>query len=394
MTRWALGDALRAAQLTDPAAVPDVVSRMAVDIAATDVVVYLVDFAQTTLEPLPDRRAHAALPAAEGVAATLAGRAFVDQRAVSAERPDGVRVWVPIVEGSDRTGVLAMTVPSMSDEVLRGCEELGLLAGYLIATHARSTDVYNLHRRRRSLSLASSMQWDLLPPLVLRSERLVVAGLLEPAYDVGGDCFDYALNGTVFDIAVFDPVGHGLTSALIAALCMGSYRHDRREGQSLEQMHENVDRALASEFPGSFATGQLVRIQLDTGAMTWTNAGHPLPLLVRGGRVIDELVCAPSPPWGLRSAAGGCRAPEVATVALEPGDSLLLYTDGVTEAHLPGEEQFGLDRLVDLVGQHASDQLEPEEIVRRLVRTVLSQQDDRLSDDATAVFIRWLGPAS
>jgi hypothetical protein len=74
--------------------------------------VYLVDFAQTTLEPVPDRSAHADVPQSEDVATTMAGRAFVDQRASIAERPDGARVWVPMIEGSDRTGVLALTGPS------------------------------------------------------------------------------------------------------------------------------------------------------------------------------------------------------------------------------------------------------------------------------------------
>jgi len=81
----------------------------------------------------------------------------------------------------------------------------------------------------------------------------------------------------------------------------------------------------------------------------------------------------------------------VATTALEPGDSVLFYTDGVVEAHLPGREQFGVERLTDLVGQHAADQLEPEEIVRRLVRAVLDHQDDHLADDATMVLVQWNG---
>lgn len=392
MKRTLLGDALRSAQLSDPAAVPEVMSTVAAEIGATDVVLYLVDFAQTTLEPLPDTNRDGELPHSEEVATTLAGRAFVDQRPMVAERPDGVRVWVPIIEGSDRTGVLGLTVPVASDHVLRSCEELGLFAGYLIATQARATDMYNLRRRRHALTLASSMQWDLLPPLVLKTERIVVAGLLEPAYDVGGDCFDYALNGPAFDIGIFDPLGHGLTSALIAALCLGSYRHDRREGQSLEQMHAHLDAALAAEFPQAFATGQLARIDLESGEMTWMNAGHPLPLLIRGGRVVEEIGCRPSLPWSLGSTFGGGAPPEVATVALEPGDSVLFYTDGVTEAHLPGEPEFGLERLIDLVGQHASDQLEPEEIVRRLVRTVQERQGDQLSDDATAVLLRWREP--
>ena len=381
---------MRVAQGADPASVPDVVVKIATDLGATDVVVYLVDFAQTTLEPLPGRSTHADLPSSEEVTSTMAGRAFIDQQPTTAERADGVRVWVPIVEGSDRTGVLAVTVPTATDDIITACEELGLFAGYLIATHARSTDLYNLHRRRRALSLPASMQWDLLPPLVLKTDRLVVAGILEPAYEVGGDCFDYALNDAVFDLAVFDPVGHGITSALIAAVCVGSYRHDRRENKTLEQMHGNLDTAMSAQFPAlAFTTGQLARIDLDSGQLTWTNAGHPLPLLVRGGQVIDELDCAPTLPWGLGVLDEAARPPTVATASLEPGDSVLFYTDGVVEAHLPGREQFGVDRLADLVGQHAGNQLEPEEIVRRLVHAVLDHQDSHLADDATMVLVQW-----
>jgi serine phosphatase RsbU (regulator of sigma subunit) len=384
---------MRVAQGADPASVPDVVVRIATDLGATDVVVYLVDFAQTTLEPLPGRTTHSDVPASEEVASTMAGRAFVDQRPALAERSDGVRVWVPILEGSDRTGVLALTVPTATDDILAACEELGLFAGYLVATHARSTDLYNLHRRRRALSLPASMQWDLLPPLVLKTDRLVVGGIIEPAYEVGGDCFDYALNDAVFDLAVFDPVGHGVTSALIAAVCVGSYRHDRRENNTLEHMHRTLDAAIADQFTNmAFTTGQLARVDIETGHLTWTNAGHPLPLLVRGGQVVHELDCVPTLPWGLGSLADPASSPAVATAALEPGDSVLFYTDGVVEAHLPGREQFGVERLADLIGQHAADLLEPEEILRRLVRAVLEHQDEHLADDATMVLVQWNGP--
>lgn len=75
------------------------------------------------------------------------------------------------------------------------------------------------------------MQWDLLPPLVLRTPNVAIAGMLEPAYDVGGDCFDYALNDRVLSISVMDAMGHGVGAALISALAVGSYRHDRREGR-------------------------------------------------------------------------------------------------------------------------------------------------------------------
>lgn len=395
MPRLDFGTALRAAQTADPGSIPDVVLRVAAELGATDVVVYLVDFAQSTLEPIPDRSAHADLPQSEEVATTMAGRAFLGQRAATADRPDGVRVWVPILEGSDRTGVLALTLPEASDEIIAACDELGLLAGHLISTQARATDLYNLRRRRKALSLAASMQWDLLPPLVLKTARMAVAGLLEPAYDVGGDCFDYALNDTTFNLAMLDAMGHGAGSALIAAIAIGSYRHDRREGRTLEHMHASIDAALSTYLPQcSFATGQLAQIDVETGAMTWTNAGHPLPLLIRGGRVIGELACPPTVPWGLAALTTQETAVPVATDALEPGDSVLFYTDGVTEAHTPDGELFGVARLADLAGQQASDQLEPEEMVRRLVRSVTEHQQAHLADDATLVLLQWHGPST
>lgn len=365
---------------------------MAAAFGAHDVVLYLIDFGQVTLEPLPDRHAHADVPESEAVATTMAGRAFVSQQLVSVERPSGTRVWVPIVEGSDRTGVLALTVPEATEPVLRSSEELGLIAGHLIATLARYTDTYNLRRRRRALSLAASMQWDLLPPLVLKTKRMAVAGLLEPAYNVGGDSFDYALNDATFEVAIFDAMGHGIHATMVASLAVGSYRHDRRENRTLQQMHSSLDETLSREYHGTvFATGLLAQIDLETGTMSWTNAGHPPPILIRGGTALGELRCAPTVPWGLATITNTVGSAPTATEALEPGDSVLFYTDGVVEAHRTGAEQFGVERLLDLTTQHASDQEEPEEIVRHIVGSVLDHQSDELPDDATLLLVQWNG---
>lgn len=89
-----------------------IIETVAAAFGATDIVVFLVDFGQTTLEPLPDRRPHADMPESEAVATTMAGRAFVSQEPTSVQRPAGMRVRVPIVEGSDRSGILAVTVPA------------------------------------------------------------------------------------------------------------------------------------------------------------------------------------------------------------------------------------------------------------------------------------------
>jgi serine phosphatase RsbU (regulator of sigma subunit) len=384
----ALGDALRRAKDSDPAGVPEILAEAAASFGAANLVLYLVDFGQTTLEPVPVRRSQTSIPTSEPVAATMAGRAFIDQVIVTAERDSEVRAWIPVAEGSNRTGVLALTLPAFDASLEKACEELGLLTGYLIAAHARCTDVYNMYRRRRSLNLAASMQWDLLPPLTIKTESVSVAGLVEPAYDVGGDCFDYAANGPTFDVAIMDAMGHGLGSATVAGLAMGSYRHDRRESRSLPAMHTALGSAITSQYRGAtFVTGLLARLDCRAGILSWTNAGHPHPLLVRQGHVVGELRCKPTPPWG---AIDG--APTVATEALEPGDAVLLYTDGVVEARTPEGELFGADRLVDLTSRVASDLLRPEDIVRHLVRAVTDHQATDLSDDATVVLMRWDGP--
>lgn len=368
---------------------PEILAKAAAGFGATDLVVYLVDFGQTELRAMPDRAAHADVPTTESLATTMAGRAFIDQRVVTAARENGVRAWIPIVEGSDHTGVVALTVPDISEALIRTFEELGILAGYLIAAHARCTDLYNLYRRRRSMSLAASMQWDLLPPLVLKAGNVSIAGLVEPAYDVGGDCFDYAVNGEYLDFAIIDSMGHGLGAARIATLAMGSYRHDRREGQPLAVMHHHLGSTIAAQYTDhSFATGVLARLELDTGVLTWTNAGHPPPLLIRGRQVIRELKCEPTPPWGI-----GSEEPIVSTDGLEPGDCLLLYTDGVTEARTPEGHFFGLERLVDLINRHASELLTPESLLRQLVGDVREHTGaEDLADDATVVVSRWDGP--
>lgn len=388
-----LGLALREARAA-PESIPEIMMRVAKPLGATDIAVYLADFARTVLQPMPDRAPHAAVAVPEEVIGTMAGRAFITGSVVTSGRPEGTRVWAPITEGSDRTGVIALTVADWNDTLGDACVELGLLAGYLIATQSRTTDLYNLHRRRRALSLAASMQWDLLPPLVLKTPTVSVAGMLEPAYDVGGDYFDYALNNGILNIAILDVMGHGITSAMISALAAGCYRHDRREGQPLGEIHAHMDDALERHWPKlAFATGQLAQLDLATGELIWTNAGHPLPMLIRGGRVIGELECRPTVPWGLAAITGSAEEIMVASEMLEPGDGVLFYTDGVIEAHQPGGEMFGMERLEDITNRQASDQLEPEEIVRLIVRSVLGYRVDALDDDATLLLVRWNGPA-
>ena len=299
---------------------------------------------------------------------------------VSQAASGSTRICVPILEGSDCTGVLAFTVAGDLDASGRShCEELGMLAGAVIAIAARYTDLFNLVRRRKAMSLPASIQWDLLPPLRLKTPEATSNGVLEPAYDVGGDCFDHAVNGYAVDVAIMDSMGHGLGSSIASSLAIGSYRHDRREGQPLRTIHARLDAVLSDNFGGQrFVTGQLARLDMHSGQLAWTNAGHPLPLHVREGRVLGALSCRPSLPWGL----GGRQSAELeeASVDLLPGDSVVFYTDGVVEGRPTGGESFGVDRFVDVI-EHASASRIPSDVVlRTTMNRILAYQDGRLRD--------------
>jgi hypothetical protein len=382
------GALLGAMARADPVDVADLVALAGRTLEASDVVLYLVDFEQQVLEPVTDGSGAPAAHPSEEVGTTLPGRAFLQRQVVTAERPEGLRVWAPVLEGSDVTGVLGLTVARTDEALMSAAADLGVMAGYLLATHARVTDLYGRYRRRRAMTLAASMQWDLLPPLTLTSSRVLVAGMLEPAYEVGGDCFDYALNGDHLEFAFMDSMGHGLRSALVAALAVGCYRHQRREGRSLEDTHRTLDEVLGTEYRGeAFVTGQMGRLDLVRGELSWTNAGHPRPMLIRRGRVVGLLEGGAGLPWGI-----GPAPVTVRRAPLEPGDSVLFYTDGVVDSRSPRGEDFGIDRLTDLVGRFSSDEVPVPLIVRHLVRAVLEHHGGQLSDDATVLMIHWPGP--
>lgn len=362
--------------------------RAAQPLGATHIGLYLVDFQGQVLQPvLLSRDLSETVLGEEDVATSMAGRAFATGHPVTVGRDDGVRVWVPLVERGERTGVLALTLDRAGKEVLADCVRLGVFAGMLVRAFARTTDLLHLRRRGRPMTLAAGMQWDLLPPLSVRCSEALVSGRLEPAYEIAGDAFDYALNGRLLEAAVFDGMGHGVESTLMTTLAIGAYRHARRSAEPPAHVYKAIDAVIRSQYHGdAFVTGVLVRLDLDNGMLEWGNAGHPPPLLMRGKRVARVLECIPSLPLGL---GGQCR--QVAAESLEPGDSVLFFTDGVVEARSPDGEEFGIDRLIWAWEQAWASQRPPEEVLRRLVQAVSDFTREHLRDDATLLQLCWLG---
>lgn len=133
-------------------------------------------------------------------------------------------------------------------------------------------------------------------------------------------------------------------------------------------------------------TGVLAELDLDRGVLRTLCAAHPAPLLVRAARSLGELVTDPGVPLGF-----GGREDSIVETSLEPGDRLLLFSDGVVEARSPAGEFFGTERLIDLLVRQESYQQPPPETLRRLIVAVLEHQQGALQDDATLLLLEWAG---
>lgn len=378
-----VGDLLRDAQFAVPDDVPGLLVKYARRLGALDAAIFLVDYEQRVLAPLPVPGG----PEREAVAVegTLAGRAF--STVTPQWSGDGGLLWVPMVEGNERIGVAGY---ELAGPVLEGFLEelirLTALVAELVVTKADYGDFFEYHRRRQPMSLASELAWQLLPPLTFGTDRVVISGALAPAYDVGGDSFDYGVGGDCARIAVFDAMGHGLEAGVLATVAVAAYRNCRRRQLKLDETVAAVDEVISQRFgPERFVTAVMAELDLATGCFRWYRAGHPAPLLLRGSKIVKTLWGDSGMPLGLGSP--GMEAEE----ALEPGDQVVFFTDGVTEARSPDGNFFGSDRLADLVSRASAGGNPPPETLRRLVHSILDHQAGDLQDDATAVMVEWKG---
>ncbi len=392
---------LSAAHLLAAHQLPELIAAHGRRLGLDGATAYLVDLQQDSLVPFvgEDGPGLQEDPGPLSIDATLAGRAFQHGTTLTQDLPPGrTRVWLPLLDGADRLGVLAVDAGREAiehPELLARLHRFAWLTARLVAGMTLSGDTLVRLRRRRTMGLAAEMQWSLLPPLTFACDRVSLTAVLEPAYDVAGDTVDYAVDASFARVGVFDGMGHGLESAQLAALTVAAYRNARRAGRSLLEIHRTMDEALGASFGGlAFSTAVLAELQTDTGQLEWVSAGHPEPLLLREGRLVKSLQVDPALPLGLghtADPAGPAGVVEVGSEQLEPGDRVLFYTDGVTEARAPDGDFFGPERLVDLISRHLAGGLPAPETMRRVVRALLAHHQDQLSDDATILLLEWRG---
>ncbi len=369
--------------------IPVLVAEQAARVGLADVVIYLADLQQEVLSPL----AGLAAPAGEAedaqicIEGTLAGRAFQHGRILPAAVHDPHEWWVPLVDGTDRLGVLRITATDVDREALLDMERLAALVALLVVCKRPMSDTYAKLVRRRRMSVSAEMEWRLMPQRTFGTERIVISGVMEPAYDVSGDVYDYAFDGLLAHLAIFDAMGHDTAAGLTANLALTTLRNCRHAGDGPEVAARRIDEALMGIFGGErFATGIIADLDIPSGELRWVNCGHHPPVIIRG-RATVELTCDPGPPAGT-----GLGLPvTVSQTRLQAGDRLLLYTDGITEARNSAGEEFGMERFTDFLIRHQSDELPVPETLRRLILHHLDYHGHRLRDDATVLLVEWPG---
>ncbi|MEV7098350.1 PP2C family protein-serine/threonine phosphatase [Amycolatopsis sp. NPDC051045] len=372
----ALVDLLEGAHRAPPERLPAIVAEAgrALDLKID---VYLADYDQRTLVPLRPGATEL------DIETTVGGDVF--RRAGTTVTREGT-MWTVLLDGVERLGVLEI-VPSgdadPDDPVLREqCRWLSALLGHLVTITTKYGDGLDRRRRHRLRRSPTELLWQSLPPLTGATERVVVGVSVQPAYDLCGTVFDYALSEGRAQLAMFD-TGARTGSANTAVLnALAAYRAARHGGASLAEQFAAVGAELEARAGAPAVSGVLAELDLGTGVLRLLGAGQAAPLVVRGGEALPAAECAAT----RFASAGG--PPPVTEIRLERGDLLALYSRGVTETTNGAGEPFGRARIAEHLG-HDADELPPE-IARRLTRAVLDHGRGEFRQDAGILITRWV----
>lgn len=343
--------------------------------------VLLIDYHQSHLVPFANGAGGRPVP----VDGHPAGRAFASCRIV----PDEDRLYLPLSVHGEREGVLAVRLPPHSEA---SSDELASVAATLaraIVVADTATDIFREVRRRKRLTVAAEMQWELLPGRTSRSDEFNLAGQLEPAYAVSGDNFDWSISRESLTLSVTNGMGSGISAALLTQLAVSSLRNARRSGAGPAESAELASGMVYGQYGGdSHSSTLLLRITLATGEAEVVDAGSPRMLRIRHGE-IEPVPFDEQMPLGMFSDTR-YRAQRL---TLLPGDRLVILSDGLYSARSPSGSIYGDAPLTTAIRR--SRLQDPEEAVRFMISDLLLHHGGSdLADDAIAVCLDWNGTSA
>ena len=239
---------------------------------------------------------------------------------------------------------------------------------------------------RRALTLARTLQESFLPPAVLDVPGLDVAGAFRPAGDgseVGGDFYDVFDTGRGTTAVVLgDVCGKGAGAAVLTSLARATVRAEALRTPSPGAVLQGVHEAMVRFHPDRFLTAVLLSVRSTSTGVRLTAAvgGHDLPLRMSAGGHVDTI----GTPGTILGMIERARLTDT-TVALAPGDVVVLVTDGVTEARR-GRELFGFDGLAATVRAYRG--CSAQELADAIITAALEVQDGQARDDMAVVVVR------
>jgi serine phosphatase RsbU (regulator of sigma subunit) len=380
---------LAAVENAPPVAAADVLGEwLAVELGAAEVSFLVVDLSGRALV----RLGHAGTPAAtrtQGretaervpLEGTLHGAALMNQTVEVDSHSGQTRVVAPVTNRGEAIGVLELSLEDRPDEQTLADVALAAHAlAYIVIANRRFTDLFEWGQRSVRLSLAAEIQHRLLPgAFTCEGGQFTLAAWLEPAGEIAGDSFDFAIERDTLHLSMSDARGHAVGASILATLLVGALRNARRAGVGLGEQARLANEGLGEHVDWSdFVTAQVARIDLRAGTAMIVNAGHEPPLRLRDGRVETVKLFA-DPPFGVVRD----HPYRVQALPLEPGDRLMFVTDGMLERNAASVDIRGL--MVEGAGMH------PREAVQHVVLALLAAAKGELKDDATAMCVDWHG---
>jgi len=342
-----------------------------------------IRLSHTLVEAALDRR-EAILMRDGGGDPALASRSLIISGVTTA-------IVTPLEAGGEVIGLLYfdafLTRKPFDEDDLRLVTVLAHVAAAKIQNAKLAEEVQKKKVLEQEMAIARTIQQRLLPHNSPHEGAFQLFATLRSAKEVGGDLYDYFWDEKRLFFCIGDVSGKGVPAALVMALTKTLFRANAAFLDDPAQMMAAVNLRLYEETdPTMFVTAFCGFLNLETGRLVYSNAGHDRPLILRPGNPLRTLEAKPGLALGVFPKFNYPLQEEL----LAPGDSLVLYTDGVTEAVDPAMQLFGLARLEAAVDALAP--MDPEGIVYALIEAVDGfAKDAPQADDITTLCIRYLG---
>jgi serine phosphatase RsbU (regulator of sigma subunit) len=257
---------------------------------------------------------------------------------------------------------------------------------HILLREARAQLAKQLLDINAELAMARQIQLSILPHTLPKLQGLDIAARFLPMTSVAGDFYDFiAIDDRHLGILIADVSGHGLPSALIASMLQVALTAQRAHASEPGKVLCGLNQALCGKFTQNFVTAAFVYMDLDNNCMRYAGAGHP-PLLLcpassgKAAKVVEN---------GLILGLFPEATFEARELPLEPGDRIVLYTDGIPEAANPAQEEFGVDRFMRFMENNKSlraDQF-ADAFLDEISRWSQHSPDQGQQDDVTLLVI-------